>query len=113
MLVDHEIDESTAKPYVKEGLSTPDRPSGPLLEEMPSVHAATNIDQPIDIDPLNINTRTMPMLESAVIIETTFASTEENIPQQSRIIMEEIEIVSVQSKNSNILANITEINLIS
>ena len=49
MLVDKDTDESMIKSSFKLGLSTPDRPSGPLLEEMLPIHVATEIDQPIEI----------------------------------------------------------------
>ena len=97
MLVDNETDELTIKSSVEEGLSTPDRPSGPLLEEMPSIHVATEVDQPIVIDPINVYTRTMPTLESAVVKATTVVSTELNILQQAKIITEESP-VSVERK---------------
>ena len=108
MLVDNETDESIIKSSLKVGLSTPDRPSGPLLEEMPQINVATEIDRPMEIYPINIDTQTMQLAESAMVIKTMVASTKLDSPQQSNLITEESP-VSLRSINFNGLVGPTNI----
>ena len=65
MLVDESTDESVIISSTKLGLSTPDRPPGPLLEEMPPIHITTESDQPIGMYQINIDQPTMHIAESA------------------------------------------------
>ena len=104
MLVDNETNESIIKSSSKLGLSTPDRPSGPLLEEMPPIHVATEIDQPIEIYQINIDKPTMHMAEIAVVIKTRITSNEINNPQQSN------PLASLQYNNFDGVVGLTNIN---
>ena len=112
MLVDNDVNQPTINPISEHELSTPERPSGSSLEEPLPMHVETEIEKPNDEHQISINMRTMPMVESAMVVAATVTLIESNSPQQSNLIPEE-RSVSLRSNDLNSLVVLTNRNSMS
>ena len=111
MLVDNETNQQTLNPSSEGELSTPERPSGPSLEEPLPMHVETEIEKPSDNHPIIINMCIMSRVESAAIVTANdtltggciskcISKTEVNEPHQSNPTSEE-RPVALQSDDLN------------